>query len=355
MSDRHGLTDAIKDLARQVGFARVGIAAADVTAGGQIFRNWLEAGYHGQMGFLRRNQVKRFHPRRLVPGARSVLSLAAGYGPNPEAVEAPAIPRQAVRPFVARYARGRDYHRLLKKRCRKLMDGIRQVAPDFEGRAFVDSAPLAERSLAAAAGVGWIGRNGCLIVPGLGSYVVLAEIVCNLDLALDSPVECRCGDCDACLRACPTSACLGNSLIDARRCLSYLTVEHHGEVDPKLRAYWGVGVFGCDGCQEACPYNREVPPGDPELIDAPNKAGARRRPRLHEVSLAELLNWSQGDWDATTRGSATRRAKFEMLQRNAILAAAGSGDPTLVRPLKRLRDRQPQFTELIDWTLERLS
>lgn len=251
------------------------------------------------------------------------------------------------RPFVAHYARGRDYHKVLKKRCHRLAGAIRDVAPEFEGRCFVDTAPLMERGLARLAGLGWIGRNGCLIVPGLGSYVLLAEIVCNLHLVPDEPTEAGCGDCRLCVEACPTGACSGEVLVDARKCLSYLTVEHRGEIAPPYRAAMGARVFGCDTCQVVCPHNRDLPAGDADLLDG--------REPLGGATLAEMLDWTEPDWDAATRGCATRRAKLEQMLRNVAIAAGNSADITLIEPLRRLRDRHPDLTGSADWALDRLA
>jgi len=333
MPQMQNLTAEVKRLARQAGFARVGIASAGAVPHAERFADWLKRGWHADMAYLRRNVEKRFRPDKLVEGAQSVICLAVSYAPADET---------SGDAFVARYARGRDYHRLLKNRCRKLTDALRRHAPDFAGRAFVDSAPLAERSLAAAAGVGWIGRNGLLIVPGLGSYVLLCEIVCNLPLAPDQPMESQCGDCTACLRACPTGAIAENSLVDARRCISYLTIEHRGEIPESLREAIGRCVFGCDRCQEACPQNRDVPPGDAELT-------GRKR-----LNLADVFGWTQADFSAAMRGSAMRRAGADALLRNAIIAAGNTGDTAFIGPLQRLVARQVRWKELIGWAIARL-
>ena len=334
------LTADVKALAAQAGFARAGVAPARalpdfITAG---YEQYLRNGYQAQMGYLARDLDKRFRPNLLVDGARSVISLAVSYSPS-----RPDQPGA----FIAPYARGPDYHDVLAKRARRLMDRIAQIAPNFAGRAFVDAAPIMERSLAALAGIGWIGRNGALIAPDLGSYIVLCEIVCNLPLAGDSSLPSQCNDCDACVRACPTRACLGNCMVDARRCLSYLSIEHRGPVDEKFRPLWGRRVFGCDACQAACPHNKDAPPGDPELI-APTAP-------LGGAELDEILTWTKRRWAAATRRSTIRRAGYEGLMRNAILAAAGSGDASLTGPLGDLRRRLPQFAELIDWATARLS
>ncbi len=328
------LTTAVKTLAIEAGFDRVGIAPAGPVPRGELFRRWLAGGCHASMAYMARNVEQRLRPDRFLPGARSVICLAVRY--------ASTAPPPAAGGVVARYARGRDYHRLLKRRCRELMDAVRRLAPDFQGRAAADSAPVAERSLAAAAGLGWIGRNGCLVVPGLGSYVLLAEIVCNLPLRVDSPLVSQCRDCRACLEACPTGAIIGESLIDARRCLSYLTIEHRGEIGETLRPLMGRRIFGCDTCQEACPHNRDIPADSGQPAPAP----------LGGASLAEILSWQREDWDAATRGSATRRADCDTLIRNAIIAAGNSGDAALVEPLRKLRRRE--LATLTDWAIGRL-
>ncbi len=303
------ITAVVKKLAMEVGFARVAIASVDAELHAERFRAWLAGGYHADMAYMRRNVEERFAPRLVVDGARSVICLAAAYGR-----------RRRLRgdAFVAGYARGRDYHKVLTKRCRGLMDRIREIAGEFQGRAFVDSGPVAERALAAAAGLGWIGRNGCLVAPGLGSYILLCEIICNLALVPDRPIASQCADCDACVSACPTGAIMEEGLVDCRRCISYLTIENRGEIAPGLRPLMGTRVFGCDTCQEVCPHNREVPAGDTEL--------AATGPPLGGARIADILSWRAEDWDRATRGSATRRATHEMFLRNAAVAAQNAGD-----------------------------
>jgi epoxyqueuosine reductase len=279
---------------------------------------------------------KRLRPDLLVPGARSVICLAVGYAPRDE--PAPGI--------IARYARGKDYHDVLRARCKALMKRIGKAAPDFRGRAFVDSAPIMERTLAASAGVGWIGRNGCLIVPNLGSYVVLCEIVCNLPLTPDAPVPDGCADCRACVAACPTGAIQEGGLIDARGCVSYLTIEHRGDIEQEHWPRMGCRVFGCDACQEACPRNRELPAGAAELLGQAAPLGG--------AGLADILRWTEREWDAATRGSAVRRAKLPTLLRNAVIAAGNSGDPSLAPPLSELALRLPELAKIVRWALDRL-
>jgi len=206
-----------------------------------------------------------------------------------------------------------------------------------------------ERSLAAAAGLGWIGRNCCLVVPGLGSYVLLCEIVCNLPLAPDEPIAGRCDDCGACVGACPTGA-LTDAGLDARRCVSYLTVEHAGPIAPDLWPHMGTCLVGCDACQAACPHNQAVPPGEAELRAS--------TPPLGGAGLADVLAWTPADWDAATRGSAARRVRYDAMLRNAVIAAgnaAGTGQaPSLIAPLRRLLASRGELRAAVEWALGRL-
>ncbi|HUS47901.1 MAG TPA: tRNA epoxyqueuosine(34) reductase QueG [Phycisphaerae bacterium] len=336
MSSHDNLADAVKEMAIQAGFARVGIAPAGPVPHAEAYEAWLSRGYNAGMAYMPANREKRLEPAKLVEGARSVICLAAQY----DYIDRPA----GSAAFVARYARGTDYHEALKHRCRTLGDDIRRIAPHFEGRAFADSAPVMERSLAALAGVGWIGRNAMLIVPGIGSYVLLCEIICNLPLPADSPIESGCRNCGACLAACPTSAICDDGLVDARRCISYLTVEHRGTIPAEFWPLVGSRVFGCDTCQEACPQNQRAAASP--RVAAPACGECR--------TLAEILAWTRQDWDAATRGSATRRATYEMFLRNACLAAGNSADASLRRPLTALRRRAPELSREIDWALARL-
>jgi epoxyqueuosine reductase len=302
---RKKITSTAKALALEAGFARVGIASAGPVAHAEAFERWLAGGLYADMRYMARNVAMRLRPDLLVPGARSVLCLAVGYAPSGEDDRRGRL--------VARFARGRDYHKVLKRRCIRLMDRLRERFPDFAGRAFVDSGPVMERSLAAAAGVGWIGANGCLVAPGLGSYVLLCEIISNLPLEPDGPIPSQCSNCGRCVNACPTGALVGDGLVDARLCISYQTIENRGEIPAHLRPLIGGRIFGCDACQEACPFNKGLPPGDAELVG--------RGPVLGGAGPEEILRWTEAEWDAATRGRALRRATCEMFRRNAAIAA----------------------------------
>jgi epoxyqueuosine reductase len=305
MSYDTDLTSAVLALAGPLHIPALAVTSAEPIDSADRFERWLAAGHHAGMDWLNRNRDKRFNPAALLDDApaRSVICLALSYAPA----------RREPSP-LAEYAHGRDYHNVLKQKAHALCDAIRRIAPAFVGRAFVDSAPLAERCLAARAGLGWIGRNGMLIVPGLGAEVVLAEIVCNLPLAPGEPIEPQCGPCRACQAACPTGALQSDGTIDCQLCLSYHSIENAGPVPDELAAHWGGRVFGCDACVHACPH-AAGPAGDDQLQPRP--------PDLTDP--AEVLDWSDADWDAFTQGRALRRASYIMWLRNAILAAASTG------------------------------
>jgi len=344
MTDRE-LTAAVKQLALECGFDLVGIApAGPLSDPAAALEMWLDRHWHAEMAYMAANVDKRRSPALLVPGARSVICLAVGYAPRPGG------PTDSL--AVARYARGRDYHKVLKRRCHRLMDRIRAMCPEFSGRAFVDTAPVMERALARRAGLGIIGLNGCLISETMGSYILLCEIVCTLDLVSDEALSGDCGRCGRCIEACPTGALGDEALVDANKCVSYLTIEHRHGIDASLWPLMGQSLFGCDACQVACPHNRDLPPGDPEF--QPNG------PLLQETTLTNILSWGADDWNRLTRGSAVRRAGHEMLLRNAVIAAgngAGAGlapGDELAEALAGVGAHFPNLAPLCRWALGQL-
>ncbi|MFW6153927.1 MAG: tRNA epoxyqueuosine(34) reductase QueG [Planctomycetota bacterium] len=288
--------------APQLGFAAAGVARAGTAPHGEAFRRWLAARRQASMAYMAEHVDQRCDLRLAWPWARSVLCLAASYAPRAGADQTSPI---------ARYARGRDYHRVLKARCRTLADELVERMPGLQTRICVDTAPLLERDWAAAAGLGWIGKNACLIHPTRGSYLLLAEIVLSAELPSDAPMADRCGDCRACLDACPNRALVAPRELDARRCNSWATVEHRGGLDADAFDTDGF-VFGCDLCQQVCPYNRDLPAGEIDDLVTPRPPAA--------ADIETILAWSPADWDAATRGSATRRAGYAPFLRNAALA-----------------------------------
>jgi epoxyqueuosine reductase len=308
----------VSRLSREMGFVCVGVAPVGPSPRRERFRRFLELGCHADMAYLARDPDDRVDPGRMLEGARSVICLAVSYAPAPgdDAGE-----------HIARYARGRDYHRLLRKRCRKLADALTAAAGGMRARICVDTSPLLERDLAAQAGLGWIGRNGCLLNRRLGSYLLLAEIVTDLPLPPDSPAENHCGRCEACVQACPTGAIREDGLVDSRRCISYLTIENRRSIDEQFWEACGQRIFGCDVCQQVCPFNRQPPAGDAEL---------RRPSELARTPPRAILEWTGEQWDRLTEGSSARRAGLDMFLRNAIVAASNSGDPSCRPVLMRL-------------------
>ena len=296
------LTHSVKARALELGFDRVAIGAARPPQHGAAFERWLEAGYAGQMSYLQKGRAARVDPGRLLPGWRSIVAVALNYTPRDD--DDPAWRG------VARYARGRDYHRVIRPRLHALKDALRSAGgAHVRSRAAVDTSAVLERSLAAAAGLGWVGKNTNLIAPGLGSYFFIGIVLTTAELTPDAALPDRCGTCTACLDACPTGAFVSPYTLDARRCVSYLTIEHRGEIDASLHAGVGGWLFGCDVCQEVCPWNRQAPAAtDPALA-----------PLEPPGPLEELMAMTDEAFRERFRGSALKRARRAGLARNAAI------------------------------------
>lgn len=304
----------IKQLTLEAGFDRCGIAKAEPIGRGDYLTEWLRLGRAGSMEYLRRNLNIRLDPAQILPNARSAIVVALNYKqPSPNEVVA-----EAPRGRVAMYAWGEDYHDVLRDKLRSLVDRLHAALPDpFETRICVDTAPIVERELAAAAGIGWIGKNTLVLHQDLGSYFFLGVIITTLDLQPDAPAEDHCGSCTACLDACPTQAFPAPYQLNASRCISYLTIEHRGGITKPFQQMMGDWVFGCDVCQEVCPFNRHAP-----AATEPRFTTVRTPPSL---DLRETLSWTDDDHRRHLRGSAMARATPEMLRRNANIAALNSG------------------------------
>jgi len=299
--------------ARTEGFRRFGVAAAGPAPRAADFDAWLDAGMHGSMAYLERTRSLRADPRALLPGARSVVVLADAY-PS-------AIPAAADGTRTARYALAEDYHRTLRTRCDRVIAAVRAAGIALAARVCVDSAPLAERAFAAAAGIGWIGKNGMLMNAEDGSWLLLCAIVTDLELPPDAPEAERCGSCTRCLDACPTDAFPRPGVVDANRCLSYWTIEQRGVIPEPITEKMGGWVFGCDVCQEVCPYNAAV-----------ETASLERRP----PALADLLGAGAGEWRRRFGDTPIARAGAAGMRRNAAAVAEGRRDRALlpaIRPL----------------------
>lgn len=340
--DAHAAAQRLRTMARTAGFDLAGVARLAPAATGEAYLRWLARGDHAGMGWMERNVELRLDPRGLLEGARSALVVALRYAPLAGADE--PVPGD-LWPRVARYARGDDYHDLMRARLEQVAAAARHEWPGVGTRVCVDTAPLLERDLAARAGLGAVGKNTLLLHPEAGSWLLLGELLLTLDLAPDAPLSDLCGDCARCLEACPTGALPEPYRLDAGRCLSYWTIEHRGEIPAGARRGLADWVFGCDICQEVCPWNRRRPPADhPEL----NLAEGRRA-----LDLAGLLALPEPAFRELFRGSPMKRARAEGLRRNAALALAGRADRRAREALEAAAggDPSPVVREAAAWAL----
>ncbi len=321
-----GLDSAqVKEAARRAGFHEAGLARAEPLDPRHL-DHVLARGWQADMAWLRTQRAERLDPARLLPGVRSVLALALSYRAEPAGEVRPAPPPGAGQ--VAAYARGRDYHGVLKRKLKALVADLSARAPGARFFPSADVAPVMEKAWAERAGLGWVGKNGCLITPRHGSWVVLATVLTDLDLAADAPHPERCGTCQACLPACPTGAIPEPGYVDAGRCLSFWTIERRGPIPEAMAGRLGGWAFGCDDCQAACPWNAAVPPGaDPELLPREGQSA---------LELEALLTLTPAEYARRFHGTALARARLDGLQRNAALLAGASGDRRWVPLLEPL-------------------
>ncbi len=308
-----GLSE-IKAKARELGFDACGIAPATDHPELRFFPEWLARGYAGSMAYLERSAERRADVRHVLPSARTVIVTATVYNTaRPYSTER----ADSSLAGIARYAWGDDYHDVVGARLESLLAWMREASPTpFDARAYVDTGPVQERVYAEHAGIGWIGKNTCVIHPELGSWIFLGEIICSLPLACDEPALDQCGACTLCLEACPTDAFAGPGQLDSTRCISYLTIEHRGDVPEPLREAIGSHVYGCDICQEVCPWNGLAPvSADPAW---------QPRPAWDTPPLADLAHMSDDEMQAALRGSPMKRAKTAGLRRNIEMAVTNA-------------------------------
>lgn len=343
------LRSDIERWAQGYGFAAVGVTDVDLSGYTPAVREWLAQGFNGTMGYLERNLDKRFDPAALVPGTVRVISARMGYKPADD--QGRQLLQAPDKAYIARYALGRDYHKVLRKRLARLGAQINAAgaALDASYRAFTDSAPVLEKPLAEKAGLGWIGKHSLLLNRDAGSWFFLGEIYTSVPLAIDAPTsESHCGACKACITVCPTQAIVAPGQLDARRCISYLTIESKDPIPEPLRPAMGNRVFGCDDCQLFCPWNRGAPDAtEPDF---------QPRHGLDNTELAALFELDEAAFLALTEGSAIRRISYEQWQRN-LAVGLGNG-PASPRALAALRNRRPDASpmvrEHIDWALLQL-
>ena len=344
--DPYALAQRIRALVRDAGFQRCGITGIDLGEDEGHLRAWLERGFHGSMDWMARHGDKRSRPQELVPGTISVLSVGLDYGRRDD-VEAWETLADGERAYVARYALGRDYHKLMRNRLQKLAERIAAEIGPFGHRVFVDSAPVLERALARNAGLGWIGKHPCLIDRDGGSWFFLGELYLDLPLPPDPPATAHCGSCRRCIDVCPTQAILGPNVLDARRCISYLTIEHEGAIDEELRPLMGNRIFGCDDCQLVCPWNKFA-----RRHDEPD---FRARNDLDTASLVDLFAWEEEEFLRRTEGTALRRSGHARWLRNIAIALGNAPrTPAVLAALETRRDHpDPVVREHVLWALAR--
>jgi len=341
------LRQRIDTWTRELGFSQWAVSDIDLTAHEPYLQKWLDAGYHGSMEYMARHGLRRARPAELVPGTCRVITVRMDY------LAADTRPLQVLasteKAYISRYALGRDYHKLVRKRLARLAELIEGAAAGGHYRAFVDSAPVLERALAERAGMGWLAKNTLLINERAGSWFFLGEIYTDLPLSPDSPQASKhCGSCTACLDICPTRAFIAPYTLDARRCISYLTIEHRGSIDPELRPLMGNRVFGCDDCQLVCPWNK--------FARHSEEADFQPRHALQDSELVALFLWDEATFLARTEGSALRRIGHEQWLRNlAVGLGNGPATPRAMAALEsRLAHPSALVREHVQWALDML-
>ncbi|MDX1635513.1 MAG: tRNA epoxyqueuosine(34) reductase QueG [Marinobacter sp.] len=344
--DLSQLREQIRLWASDLGFGDMGVTEPDTGPHADRLRHWLAEGMHGEMAYMADHGSKRHQPTELVPGTLRVISLRMDYLPSPDNPRATLAQNQKA--YISRYTLGRDYHKLMRKRLAMLAKKIDAAVAGYDYRAFVDSAPVLERALAQRAGLGWIGKNTMLLNRKAGSFFFLGEIFTSAPLPLDEPyTQDHCGSCSACLDLCPTNAFPTPRTLDARRCISYLTIELKGSSPEELRPLMGNRVFGCDDCQLVCPWNKFSRPSAEDDFQP--------RHGLDNSELARLFLWSEEEFLKRTEGSAIRRTGYEGWLRN--LAVGLGNAPTTIPVVEALRQRADHPSELVrehvHWALQR--
>jgi epoxyqueuosine reductase len=346
--DYDGLTTQIKQWAKALGFQSVGICDTKLGEAEYYLLQWLADGYHGAMDYMAKHGAKRARPHELVPGTLRVISMRMNYYPE-HAKDTEEVLQEGSRAFVSRYALGRDYHKVLRYRLEKLAQQIRDVVPYAQCRVFTDSAPVLEVELAQKAHLGWRGKHTLLLSREQGSWFFLGEIFLNLPLPVEAPVEDHCGTCTKCITVCPTQAIIAPYKLDARLCISYLTIELKGRIPEALRPLIGNRIYGCDDCQLVCPWNRFAQSTiEPDFIV---------RNGLDDVSLIELFDWDEAIFSAKLAGSAIHRIGYEQWLRNIAVALGNA--PTTTEVVKALQSRSLHPSILVRehvlWALKRHS
>ncbi|HET8831017.1 MAG TPA: tRNA epoxyqueuosine(34) reductase QueG [Casimicrobiaceae bacterium] len=347
IDDWHALTARIQTWGHELGFQSIGVSGVDLDTEEVRLLNWLQAGRHGEMHYMARHGSARARPAELVPGTLRVITARMNYWPE-SAERAADVLGDSQRAYVSRYALGRDYHRVLRTSLERLARRIGDDVGPFGYRVFTDSAPVLEVALAARSGLGWRGKHTLLLTRDMGSYFFLGEIYTDLPLPPTPPVSAHCGTCTACIAACPTGAIVGPYELDARRCISYLTIELHGSIPEPLRPLIGNRIYGCDDCQLVCPWNRYA-------VATTTSDFAIVRNGLDGEQLTNLFAWDEPTFLRNTEGSAIRRIGFTRWSRNIAVALGNAAPaPAIVAALQsRAEDPSPIVREHVAWALER--
>lgn len=343
-ADLHHLVGKIRRWAEELGFQQVGVSDIELDEHENRLNQWLQKGMHGDMEYMQRHGSRRCHPEELVPGTLRVISARMDYLPG-NGADPEALLQMPDKAYVSRYALGRDYHKLIRRRLQQLAAAIEEEIGSFGYRVFTDSAPVMEKPLAGKAGLGWQGKHTNLINKQAGSWFFLGEIYTDLPLPVDAPAQDHCGSCRACIDVCPTGAIIAPYQLDARLCISYLTIEHHGSIPEKLRPMLGNRIYGCDDCQIFCPWNKFAKPGG-ERDFSP-------RHSLDSPQLVELFAWDEETFLAKTQGSAIRRIGHERWLRNIAVALGNAPSSRLVINALESRREHPSamVREHVDWAL----
>ena len=338
--------DRIKQWGRELGFDAVAIAGTNLETEEARLLDWLGRGWHGGMDYMARHGARRARPAELVPGTVSVISVRLNYSP-PEARDSAEVLGDRDSAFISRYALGRDYHKVLRNKLQAFADRLVRELGSFHYRVFTDSAPVMEVALAARAGLGWRGKHTLLLSRDAGSLYFLGELFVSLDLERDAPVGDHCGTCTRCIEACPTQAIVGPYQLDARRCISYLTIEHAGSIPEEFRPAMGNRIYGCDDCQLACPWNKYA-----QLAASPDFAA---RQGLDDAPLVNLFAWTEDQFNTRFEGSAIRRIGHERWLRNiAVALGNASPSPGILQALRSRRDDPSALVrEHVAWALAR--
>ncbi len=346
LQDPETLTRFVKDSAAQLGLTQCAVSDTDLGEHETHLLNWLAAGFHGEMDYMQRHGTRRSRPADLLPGTVRIISVRMDYYP-PQSADADTVLNSPTLGYVSRYAMGRDYHKVLRNRLQKLAGRIQEEVGEFGYRAFVDSAPVLEKAIAQKAGLGWIGKHSNLLTSDAGSWFFLGEIYTDLPLLVDQPLpRSHCGSCTACLQACPTEAIVAPFKVDARRCISYLTIELKGSIPVEFRAAMGNRIYGCDDCQLVCPFNKF----SKETLEADFTV----RNDLDSPQLADLFRWSEKDFVSRMAGSPIYRIGHESWIRNIAVALGNApGSPEVITALQERRhDESAIIREHVAWALE---